>query len=169
MTKTFRPSPAEFEKIRQRIKAANAQASKLPPAVREGGKEAPKPSRTGGCSQKAKKTLHELKIPTEHSDQREVVRWFRATWPDVRIFAIPNGGSRSKATAGRLKAEGVSPGVPDLFIPAWRLWVEMKREKGGSLRPEQRDWITHLEALGYRCVVGKGAEDAKEKIVILSP
>jgi hypothetical protein len=102
--------------------------------------------------------------PTAHEEQRELVRWFRQTWPGVRIFAVPNGGVRSKATAGRLKAEGVVSGVPDLFVPAWHLWVEMKRVKGGSLSPEQKDWIAYLEGCGYQCVVGKGAEDAKRQI-----
>ena len=104
------------------------------------------------------------RIPTEHEEQRELVRWFRQSWPGVRIFAIPNGGHRSMATAGRLKAEGVASGVPDLFVPAWRLWVEMKRSKGGSLSPEQKDWIAYLESVNYWCIVGKGADDAKAKI-----
>jgi hypothetical protein len=104
------------------------------------------------------------RIPTEHEEQRELVRWFRQSWPSVRIFAIPNGGARSKATAGRLKAEGVASGVPDLFIPAWRLWVEMKRTKGGSLSAEQKDWIAYLESVGFCCIVGKGADDAKRQI-----
>jgi hypothetical protein len=108
------------------------------------------------------------RIPTEHEEQRELVRWFRQSWPDVRIFAIPNGGARSKATAARLKAEGVSSGVPDLFVPAWRLWVEMKRSKGGSLSPEQKDWIKYLESVGFCCIVGKGAEDAKRQISAFS-
>jgi hypothetical protein len=104
------------------------------------------------------------RIPTEHEEQRELVRWFRQTWPGVRIFAIPNGGARSPATAGRLKAEGVSSGVPDLFIPAWGLWVEMKRSKGGSLSAEQKDWIAYLESVRFCCIVGKGADDAKGKL-----
>jgi hypothetical protein len=104
------------------------------------------------------------RIPTEHEEQRELVRWFRQTWPGVRIFAIPNGGARSKATAGRLKAEGVSPGVPDLFIPAWGLWLEMKRIKGGSVSAEQKEWMAYLESVGFSCIVGKGAEDAKGKL-----
>lgn len=104
------------------------------------------------------------RIPLEHEEQRELVRWFRQTWPGVRIYATPNGGMRSKATAGRLKAEGVASGVPDLFVPAWRLWVEMKRAKGGSLKPEQKDWIAYLESVNYWCIVGKGADDAKAKI-----
>ena len=103
-------------------------------------------------------------IPTEHFEQREFVKWFRQTFRDVRIFAIANGGARSKATAGRLKAEGVASGVPDLFIPAWRLWVEMKRTKGGSLSAEQKDWIKYLESVEFCCIVGKGADDAKRQI-----
>lgn len=107
-------------------------------------------------------------IPTEHFEQREFVKWFRQTFRDVRIFAIANGGARSKATAGRLKAEGVASGVPDLFVPAWRLWIEMKRAKGGSLSLEQKDWIAYLESVGYCVIVGKGAEHAKQQISTFS-
>jgi hypothetical protein len=106
-----------------------------------------------------------MRLPTEHEEQRELVRWFRQTFPGVRIFAIPNGGLRSPATAARLKAEGVSSGIPDLCVPAWRLWIEMKRVKGGSVSAEQKDWIEYLEAHDYWCIVGKGAEDAKTKIL----
>ena len=104
------------------------------------------------------------RIPTEHEEQREVVRWFRQKYRLIRIFAIPNGGYRSRATAGRLKAEGVARGVPDLFVPAHNLWIEMKRVRGGRLSPDQRDWIKYLESLGNTCLVCFGADDAKEQI-----
>lgn len=104
------------------------------------------------------------RIPTEHAEQCALVRWFRQTWPGVLIHAIPNGGVRNKATASRLKAEGVVSGIPDLFIPAWRLWIEMKRVKGGRLSPEQSAIIKQLESVGYWVIVGKGAEDAKRQI-----
>jgi len=68
------------------------------------------------------------------------------------------------STAARLKVEGVCAGVPDLFIPAWRLWVEMKRQKGGVVSAEQKDWLAYLESVGYTTLVCKGAEDAKKKI-----
>jgi rhodanese-related sulfurtransferase len=110
------------------------------------------------------KTTASDAVPSEHFEQREVVKWFRQTHRGVRIFAIPNGGQRSIAAATRLKIEGVSAGVPDLFIPAWRLWVEMKRVKGGVLSAEQKDWIKYLEEVGYCAKVCKGAEDAKEQI-----
>lgn len=38
--------------------------------------------------------------------------------PELHLFhAIPNGGARDKSTAGKLKAEGVKPGVLDTFLP----------------------------------------------------
>lgn len=104
-------------------------------------------------------------IPTEHEEQREFVKWFRQTFSDVRIFAIPNGGARNKATAGRLKAEGVCAGVPDLFIPEWGLWLEMKRTKGGSVSAEQKDWAEYLEWCGYKWQVAKGAKQAKDIVL----
>ncbi len=101
---------------------------------------------------------------TEHEEQREVVRWFRQTFPGVRIIAIPNGGARNKVTAARLKAEGVAPGVPDLFVPAWRLWIEMKRAKGGVVSVQQRDWLQYLVEVGYSAMVCRGADEAKARI-----
>lgn len=104
------------------------------------------------------------RIPTEHEEQREVVKWFRRKYGPVRIFAIPNGGWRSRATAARLKAEGVARGVPDLFVPYYRLWIEMKRVKDGRLSPDQNDWIRYLTESGYTCITCYGAEDAKAQI-----
>ena len=101
------------------------------------------------------------RIRTEHEEQRELVSWFRKTYPDVVIFAIPNGGARSASVAGRLKAEGVLPGVPDLFIPEWRIWVEMKRTKGGSVSKDQKELHKYLASVGYCVIVAKGCEEAK--------
>lgn len=99
-------------------------------------------------------------IPTESEEQIAFVQWFRRKYHGVRIFHIPNGGVRSKRTAAKLKSEGVMRGVPDLFIPAWNLWIEMKRTKGGRLSPEQRDWKDYLEVLGNTVFVAFGADHA---------
>jgi len=107
-------------------------------------------------------------MKTEHEEQREFVMWMRQTHPVARIFAIPNGGKRSLTTGAKLKAEGVSAGVPDLYIPAWRCWVEMKRSKGETVSGPQKDWISYLESIGDTVIVGNGCEDAKEKISLLS-
>jgi hypothetical protein len=108
-------------------------------------------------------------VPTEHEEQRDLVRWFRREYAPVRIFAIPNGGYRSMTTAGKLKAEGASAGVPDLFVPAWGLWIEMKRQRGGRVSPEQADWIEYLQGVGHTCIVCLGSENAQEQIRALKP
>ena len=100
-------------------------------------------------------------IRTEHEEQSLFVQWFRREYPGVRIFAIPNGEQRSPSVACRLKTEGVSRGVPDLFVPAWGLWIEMKRTKGGVVSVEQADWIEYLQGLGYAAVVCRGCDEAK--------
>lgn len=105
--------------------------------------------------------------PTEAQEQRTVVQW--CDWMHVPVFHIPNGGYRHKHTAYQLKAQGVRPGVPDLCIPVPRgsyhgLFIEMKRRKGGSLSPTQREWIDTLRANGYRVEVCKGADEAIETL-----
>lgn len=52
--------------------------------------------------------------------QAQCVAWFKMQYPHP-IFAIPNGGSRNKIEAAKLKRCGVLAGVPDLFIPYPRL------------------------------------------------
>ena len=103
--------------------------------------------------------------PSEHSEQVGFINWFRAKYPQVLIFAIPNGEKRAITVAKRLKAEGVVRGIPDLFIPQWTLWVEMKRISGGRLSPEQRAMIQYLEGIGQKVIVGKGAADASRQIL----
>lgn len=109
--------------------------------------------------------MTETKVPSEHIEQALLVQWFRRSFPDVLIYATPNGGARAKAAAGRLKVEGVVAGIPDLFVPAWRLWIEMKRIKGGVVSAEQRAMMDYLQSVGYRAIVCKGAENAKAQIL----
>lgn len=104
------------------------------------------------------------KLPTEHAEQVTFVSQFRIKYPDVRIFAIPNGSFRHKSTAVALKQEGVSSGVPDLYIPAWHVWVEMKRAKGGRLSTEQKEWIKYLESIGDTVLVCNGWEAAVKAV-----
>ena len=103
-------------------------------------------------------------VPSEHAEQVTFVQWFRRQYPSAWIFAVPNGGDRNPIVAGKLKAEGVSRGVPDLYIPAWRLWIEMKRQKGGRLSAEQREWIAYLGSIGDTVIVGHGAQDAIDQV-----
>ena len=104
-------------------------------------------------------------IPNEDREQMVFVQWFRRSYPGVLIFAIPNGGHRHIAVAAKLKATGAVKGIPDLYIPRWKMWVEMKREKGGVLSPEQKEVIAYLQGIGDEVIVGRGFENAKAQIL----
>ena len=105
------------------------------------------------------------KTPSEHSEQMGFVRWIRTKYPGLLIFAIPNGGVRDIVTGKKLKDEGVLKGVPDLMIPALKIFVEMKRAKGGTVSSEQKEIMEYLTRHGYTCIVGYGATDASVKIL----
>ena len=108
--------------------------------------------------------LNDAPARTEHVEQREFVSWFRKTYPAIRILAIPNGSQRSRTTGARLKAEGVVAGVPDLLVPAWNLWIEMKRADGGTVSTQQKDWHRYLESIDHTVLVCAGFAQAKEKV-----
>jgi len=105
-------------------------------------------------------------MSTESQEQQGFVTWFRLKYPDVLIFHIPNGGYRNIVTAQRFKKEGVVAGIPDLLIPKYHIWIEMKTLKG-KLSPEQVEMHRYLRAIGDTVVVGYGAEDASRKIMEL--
>lgn len=93
----------------------------------------------------------------EHQLQVQCVNWFRQEFPTKIIFAIPNGGWRKLLTAIKLKAEGATSGVPDLFCPEpsqdkHGLWIEMK-VKGGRLQDSQKAMISALQLRGYEVEV----------------
>jgi len=107
---------------------------------------------------------------TEHKHQVQLFLWAwvnRQKYPLLQLmYAIPNGEKRSMSVGKRLKAEGVKPGVPDIFLPVARggyhgLYIEMKRPKQGKARPgrmrkEQLDWVDSLTGQGYLAVVCYG-------------
>jgi len=106
-----------------------------------------------------------------NSEHVEAVLLMRAVtgaepaWPELALFfAVPNGGYRSKRTAGAMKAEGVRRGVPDYLFPVPRggfngLAIELKTEIGRP-NPEQRQFIASLRAHGWRAEVCKGWQQA---------
>ena len=103
---------------------------------------------------------------SEHDLQVSCVRWFRLEFPEYAslLMAIPNGGRRDYVAAAKLKAEGVVPGVPDLFLAVpsggWHgLWVEMKNGKAGEVSPAQREMHEKLRAQGYAVDVCRTFED----------
>lgn len=69
------------------------------------------------------------------------------------LFAVPNGGYRTKTTAALLKAEGQLAGVADLILLRRKgrcgaLLLEAK-VKGNYQSESQREWQKRIEADGY--------------------
>jgi VRR-NUC domain len=113
-------------------------------------------------------------INSEHHEQACLMEWATlaaSTLPQLHnLFAVPNGGHRHITVAMRMKAEGVKPGVPDLFL-AWPsngspgLFIEMKNRVGGIVSKAQKEWRDRLTMCGYCVQVCKGWEEAKDAIV----
>lgn len=120
---------------------------------------------------------------SESKEQQAVVRWFRHQYSDKIIFAIPNGswvageGKWKFALINKYKAEGMTPGVSDLFIavPTFDgdgnirhcgLFLEMKAEGKTltSLSKQQKQFIENMRLAGYSAGVAAGFEQAKQII-----
>ena len=109
---------------------------------------------------------------SEHDEQKALMDWaalHMGRYPELALlFAIPNGGKRDAATAVRLQAEGVKPGVPDVCLPIARqgwhgLFIELK---WGRNKPSeyQLDWLERLTAQGYLAIVCWGWQEAVEAV-----
>ena len=95
----------------------------------------------------------------EHRIQCACITWFRFQYPKFSyvLFAVPNGGLRSKVEAGKLKAEGTTAGVSDLILLRSNrlhgaLCIEMKTEDGKQT-DAQKAWQKETEANGNKYVV----------------
>lgn len=109
---------------------------------------------------------------SESAEQQNLLRWSlwaEAKYPELcLLYHVPNEGKRSRAAGGRLKAEGMKPGVPDLCLPVARcgfhgLYIELKAQ-GGKPTANQKQWIEKLTAQGYLAKVCVGFESAQQLI-----
>jgi hypothetical protein len=126
---------------------------------------------------------------SEDREQKALLQWAAsktvANPPDASatkladyLFAIPNGGLRSKSEAARLKSLGVKAGVSDLFLPLPRcgspgLWIEMKKPIGEfptataaqrSVSDAQATWRALMRLCGYAAEVCYGWDAARSVI-----
>lgn len=116
---------------------------------------------------------------SEAAEQRDLVKWARLAAfrdPALRLlFAIPNGGGFSggfKSNAirvSRMKAAGLTPGVPDLFLAAPRagfagLFVEMKRTSRANVSDDQETMAAQLSAAGYAVAIAYGWHAARDAV-----
>lgn len=121
-------------------------------------------------------------VVSEEDEQRALVAWADSVlvvdWNDTSrtfaigdyLLAVPNGGARHRAEGGKLKAQGVRAGVPDLFLAVPRagscgLWIELKRQRGGKTTPAQEQWIDRLTDAGYTVAVAQGWRAASRMIL----
>lgn len=91
---------------------------------------------------------------SEDSLQAKCYQWFHNEHElkgSGFMFAVPNGGSRNKIEAMKLKATGVRSGVSDCIILLNKeiLFVEFKSEKGKQSE-EQKAFQTLILLLGYK-------------------
>ena len=109
---------------------------------------------------------------SEHDQQVALFTWANQNlnrYPVLKwMFAVPNGGHRHPAVAGKLKAEGLKAGVLDILLPAARqgfhgLWLEMKAGKNRP-SPEQLLWMDYLRSAGYCVRLCYSAKDAQKAI-----
>lgn len=111
----------------------------------------------------------------EHAEQVAFFERVALDWrtKDLLMTAVPNGGQRHKAVAGKLRAEGVKRGVPDILCfahgvdsmgqPCHGLAIEMKAGKNKPTE-EQKAWLLALAEEGWAPYVCYSAGEAFEKL-----
>ena len=117
---------------------------------------------------------------SEHDEQVALFNWAKimeSRHPQLKwMFAIPNqcdSGYRAMRRGQKMKAEGVKPGVHDIFLPVVRylnydkipgLWIEMKYNKN-KLTKDQEQFKSDMDAEGYQTVTCWTFEEAKQAII----
>jgi len=84
----------------------------------------------------------------------ELVGLLTARYPLLRwMVHYPAGGKRPKGEAGKLKAMGTKPGVPDLMLTRrcghWTGFAAELKSPIGRLSDDQREWLEALAEEGY--------------------
>ena len=96
----------------------------------------------------------------EESIQVACVKWFRLQYPNLVIFAVPNGGSRNLYEAKNMKESGTLAGVADLVIVGNGgkvLFVEMKAGKNKQ-EDSQVLFQNKVEKLGHKYIICRSKE-----------
>lgn len=102
-------------------------------------------------------------LPSEHQLQRafvDLVRLHEGRHPLLALsYAIPNAGAgASRGQAGKMKAEGVRPGIPDWCLPVASaghigLYIEFKRQRHYRSTDAQKSLHSRLRLAGHRVEV----------------
>jgi len=104
--------------------------------------------------------------------QAEIYKWFHNNYcltfhePRLVIYSVPNGGTRNKIEAMKLKATGLTAGVADLIVclPFGRvLFVELKTEIG-TQSEAQKTFESKITKLGHDYFLIRSLEEFKNLI-----
>lgn len=115
-------------------------------------------------------------VPKEDEEQMAFVKWCQLNGIICHHSGNEIGGSSRavKVRAIKMKKMGTSKGFPDLlvFVPVYGVTkrvdcyqmaaIEMKRQKGSTTSPEQKQWLKVLEMAGIPSAICKGADKAIE-------
>ena len=119
--------------------------------------------------------------PHESWEQQSLVAQLERLEPGILIEAHPIEGDlqggmlkagipkalalkAAKILGAMARTMGYQAGTLDIFLPEHRVYIELKRQKGGSLSDEQKARIPRLEAAGYQVIVARGAVDAVDQL-----
>ena|SRR3990167_7936995 len=107
------------------------------------------------------------KVPTESLEAQWLIRWVKLK--KLPVAHIANEGKRSLSQGRLLKAQGLSKGFPDFFLPIVNknfhgLFIELKRRKGSVTTKEQIFWLSLLNNAGYCASLCKGWNEARKLI-----
>lgn len=111
-------------------------------------------------------------LRSEDTEQIAVIQWSQYNenrYPELKwLHHCPNGGSRNRNEAVKLKQMGVKAGVSDLCLPYPKgiycgLYVEMKYGDGRQ-QPPQKEFLEDMAAAGHYVATCYSAEEAIEVI-----
>jgi len=88
----------------------------------------------------------------ERIEQQKFVAHVREFYPDLMFWHTPSGEARHSHVGVTLLQMGTRPGVPDLFFPTLRLFIEFKAP-GEKESPAQVYVRKVLTLAGYTCLV----------------
>jgi hypothetical protein len=109
---------------------------------------------------------HRRRAQPEARIQRTIVQHYRQrAMPGVFMFAVPNGGLRSKIEAAILKATGTVAGVPDtIWIKGGRVFAIELKSEGGRLSDAQLATMAAMREAGAVVAVATGIDEALRKL-----
>lgn len=107
-------------------------------------------------------------IPTEHMEGMVLTKYLDllVSLGKVVVFTHTPQETFTKSWGIKMrnKQAGVRKGIPDYLIvtPKKILFIELKRVKGGHVKPDQKIWIEALNTAGATASVCKGFDEAKK-------